>query len=49
MPIDIIPDFIPVIGQLDDLLIVVIGLKLLARLCPPELVQEHKNRLGLPA
>lgn len=45
MPIDIIPDFIPVLGQLDDLLIVVVGYKLLVKLCPPGLVDEHRRRI----
>ena len=44
MPIDLIPDFIPVIGQLDDLLIVP-GLVLLAlRSVPPEVYYEHRLR-----
>lgn len=34
-PIDLIPDFIPVIGYLDDLLIVPLGLALVVRLTPP--------------
>ena len=45
MPLDIIPDFIPVLGQLDDLLVILIGLKFLIRLCPPELVKECRDRI----
>ncbi|MET0334938.1 MAG: DUF1232 domain-containing protein [Rhizobacter sp.] len=33
-PIDLIPDFIPVLGQLDDLLIVPLGIALVTRLTP---------------
>jgi len=45
MPLDIIPDFIPVLGQLDDLLIVAVGLWLLGRLIPPQVVAEHLQGL----
>jgi uncharacterized membrane protein YkvA (DUF1232 family) len=36
-PIDLIPDFIPVLGQLDDLLLVPLGIALAVRLTPPHL------------
>lgn len=39
-PIDLIPDFIPVLGYLDDLLIVPAGIWLALRLIPPELMVE---------
>jgi len=41
-PIDLIPDFIPVLGQLDDLIIVPLGIVLAVRLIPPELMAEHR-------
>jgi uncharacterized membrane protein YkvA (DUF1232 family) len=41
-PIDLIPDFIPVLGQLDDLVIVPLGILLSVRLIPPELMAEHR-------
>lgn len=34
-PIDLIPDFIPVLGQLDDLVLVPLGIALAVRLVPP--------------
>ena len=41
-PIDLIPDFIPVIGYLDDLLIVPLGLALVVRLTPPEVLEAAR-------
>src|SRR3984893_2902230 len=41
--IDLIPDFIPVIGYLDDLIIVPIGIFLVVRLVPAEVMAEHRE------
>jgi uncharacterized membrane protein YkvA (DUF1232 family) len=41
-PVDLIPDFIPVLGYLDDLLIVPAGILLVVRLMPPGLMAEHR-------
>jgi uncharacterized membrane protein YkvA (DUF1232 family) len=41
-PIDLIPDFIPVIGQLDDILVVALGIALVVKLIPPEIMAEHR-------
>lgn len=43
-PIDLIPDFIPVIGYLDDLLILSFALYILLRLIPKEVFQECKDK-----
>ncbi len=43
-PIDLIPDFIPVIGYVDDLIIVPLGLWLVISLIPEELMQEYRTR-----
>jgi uncharacterized membrane protein YkvA (DUF1232 family) len=42
-PIQLIPSFIPVIGFLDDLLVVVVGVKLLRRIIPPDVLTECRE------
>ena len=46
-PIDLIPDFIPVLGYLDDALIVPLGVILVVRLIPPEIMAEHRQLAAL--
>lgn len=46
-PIDLIPDFIPVIGYLDDLLIVPLGILLAVRLVPQALMREFRETASL--
>ena len=41
LPIDLLPDFFVGIGQLDDLAVILGGLKTFVSLCPREVVQEH--------
>ena len=41
-PIDLIPDFIPVLGYLDDLLIVPLGLWLVIRMLPPQVLADSR-------
>ncbi|APW44970.1 hypothetical protein RS694_18140 [Rhodoferax saidenbachensis] len=43
-PIDLIPDFIPVLGYLDDLLIVPLGLWLVVRLLPPHVLEASRSQ-----
>ncbi len=42
-PIDLIPDFIPVLGLLDDLILVPIGIWIVLRMIPPALMQEFRQ------
>ena len=41
-PIDLIPDFIPVLGYLDDLIVVPLGLMLVLRLTPREVLAASR-------
>jgi uncharacterized membrane protein YkvA (DUF1232 family) len=45
-PIDIIPDFIPVLGQLDDLGVLIFGLDFFIRNAPKDVVEEHMSRIA---
>ena len=45
-PIDLIPDFIPVVGLLDDAAIVPVGMMLLLRLLPEEVRLESQRRIA---
>ncbi|HVU11491.1 MAG TPA: DUF1232 domain-containing protein [Phototrophicaceae bacterium] len=44
-PIDLIPDFIPVLGQLDDLGVIFLGLRVFESLVPKYIVDEHRAAL----
>ena len=42
-PIDLIPDFIPVLGYLDDVILVPLGILLVIQLIPPAVMAEHRD------
>ena len=42
-PIDLIPDFIPVLGYLDDLILVPAGVALAVRMIPPQVLAESRE------
>ena len=48
-PIDLIPDFVPVLGYLDDVIIVPLGVLLVVRLIPFEIMAEHRASAALLA
>jgi uncharacterized membrane protein YkvA (DUF1232 family) len=48
-PIDLIPDFIPVLGYLDDLILLPLGIALAVRLIPPDLLEEHRKEASVLA
>lgn len=41
-PIDLIPDFIPIVGLLDDIIIIPLGLALIIHLTPPDIIEAAK-------
>lgn len=45
-PIDVLPDVVPLLGQLDDVSLVVLSLLAFVKLCPPHVVAEHERALA---
>ncbi len=45
-PIDLIPDFIPVLGYLDDLILLPLGILLAIRMIPSEVMEDCRARAG---
>jgi uncharacterized membrane protein YkvA (DUF1232 family) len=48
-PIDLVPDFIPVLGYLDDVIIVSLGILLAVRMIPPAIMAEHRRTAAAAA
>ena len=44
-PLDLVPDVIPVLGQLDDLGIILIAIEVFLRLCPQAAVAFHRGAI----
>ncbi len=44
-PIDLIPDFIPILGQLDDLIIVPAGIALVVKMIPKDVMEECRQKV----
>jgi uncharacterized membrane protein YkvA (DUF1232 family) len=43
-PIDLIPDFIPILGYLDDLVIVPLGITLALKMIPFSIIEEYRSK-----
>lgn len=46
-PIDLIPDFVPILGYLDDLVLIPLGIALLLRIIPSEVMGECRERAAI--
>ena len=44
-PLDFIPDILPVLGQVDDIGILILSVKLFLRMCPPATASFHANAI----
>lgn len=44
-PLDLVPDVLPVLGQVDDLVLLIIFCRLFIYLCPADVVREHVGRI----
>lgn len=46
-PIDLIPDFVPVLGYLDDLILIPLGIALLLKVIPSEVMAEFREKAAI--
>lgn len=46
VPVDLLPDFVPLLGQIDDLALVMLGVRLFLRLAPPQVVGRYEAVTG---
>lgn len=45
-PVDLIPDVILGLGQLDDLGVVILAIGMFIQFCPPDIVEEHRRAIA---
>lgn len=45
-PIDLIPDFIPILGYLDDIILVPLGIAVLLKLIPDHIIQDSRKKVA---
>lgn len=43
---DLVPDIIPGLGQLDDLAVLALSIKLMLNLCPQEILERHQRQMS---
>lgn len=48
-PLDVVPEFVPIVGAMDDLVVGLAGLWVFVRLCPPAVVREHVRAIAAAA
>ena len=46
LPIDLIPDVVPVIGRIDDVIVILVSLAVFLAMSPRDVVLEHLGRRG---
>lgn len=46
-PIDLIPDFIPILGYLDDLILLPLGIFLSIKMIPPQVLAEYREKADI--
>jgi uncharacterized membrane protein YkvA (DUF1232 family) len=47
-PIDLVPDFIPILGYLDDLVLVPLGISLAVKMIPPDVMADARKQAANP-
>lgn len=45
-PLDILPDAFPILGQLDDVGVIFLGIRFFIQLCPENVVMEHRRAIA---
>jgi len=45
-PLDVVPDLLPLLGQVDDLTLILVALAVFLRICPPAAVAFHRRAIA---